>query len=233
MLTLDVLEGLDGLVLHAVVGVPVRGLVHREDQDDAVDDRQGADQVADAPVLIEGGAGCQGDLLLGERAEDAVVSGADRGGDQACDYPASDHEGHAEGHEHAAVLRGDGLGEAGGDDRDAGAYAEAGDEAPDGEDAQRGRERLRQGEQAVEDDGDDQHLLAADAVGHSAADGAAEDHAEQAPRGQRADLGGRLQAERRGEVGVRGVDDHEVITVEDVGQAQKDEHEPGVAVDTE
>ena len=41
----DLLETSDGLVLLIMVGIPVRGLVHRKEQDDAVDNRQGADQI--------------------------------------------------------------------------------------------------------------------------------------------------------------------------------------------
>ena len=235
------LEGLDGLLVLAVVGVPVRGLMHQEDEGDRVQDGQSADHVADAPVLE--GLGAVGDLDgCAPALDDSVIHAADCLSNQTSQNPASDHEGHAEGDEHAAVLGRDGLGEAGGDDGDAGADAEACDQAEGCEEAEALREGLGQGEDAIEEASDDEHLLAAQLVGHDAAASAAENHAEEAPRGQGAESGGvdhcgtRApvdQTEGGCQVGVGGVDDHEVIAVEDVGQAEQDEHQPGVAVDTE
>ena len=115
---------------------------------------------------------------------------------------------------------------------DAGANAKAGDQTERCEERNAHRERLRQGEDAVEQACDDEHLLTTDLVGEDTAACATKNHAEQAPRGQRAHCCA-LDTEGSGEVGVGGVDDHEIIAIEDVGQAKQNEHQPGVAVDAE
>ena len=98
------------------------------------------------------------------------------------------------------------------------------------------REGLGQRGQTIEHNRDGEHLLTADGVGHDASDGAAENHAEQAPSGQRAGKCGDglassdlLCKERRCNVSVGGINDHEVIAVEDHGECQEDEHDPRVA----
>ena len=141
---------------------------------------------------------------------------------------------HAAGDEHAALLRGHRLGEHGGDDGDAGAHAEAGDQAERREEGQVVGEGLRQREEAVEHDRHDERLLAPQLVGQDAADGAAEHHAEQAPRGERAHERARVGVvgpEGVGHEQVRRVDDHEVIAVEDHGEAQDHEDDPGMRAD--
>ena len=236
---LDLGEALAGHLLVAGVGVPVRGLVHREDEDDAVDQRDAADQVAQAPVGVHGGGAAIGQGvgdLVGEVAEQRRGRVADRVGDEAGQNPADDHERHAERDEDATLLGGHALGEHRGDHRDAGAHAEAGDQAERGEERQVVRERLRQREQAVEHDGSDQRLLTADLVGHDAADGAAEHHAQQAPRGQRAHERARVRVvgpERMGHEQVGRIDDHEVVAVEDHGKGQQHEHDPRVLADAD
>ena len=231
---LDLGQALAGLVLHAVVGVPVRSLMHREPQDDAVDQRNGADQIAQTPVGVHRGGGAVGEHvgdLLGQTRQQRVSRVADGVGDETGDNPAADHEGLAAGDEHTAVVGRHALGEHRDDRRDAAADAEAGDQAERAEELIGGRERLGQREQAVEDNGDHERLLAADAVGHDAAEGAAEHHAEQAPRGQRAHKRagvGVVRPERVSHEQVRGVDDHEVITVEDHREREQHEHHPRV-----
>ncbi len=173
-----------GLLLLIMVGIPVRRLMHDEEQDDAVHHRQSADEVADAPVLHSRAAVGERDLTVGETRDYRNRVGADRCCNKTSDNPAHDHEGHAEGNEDAALLGRHALGEHRGDDRDAGANAEASDQAECAEECIIGRECLRQREQAIEDDRDGEHLLTADGIGHDAANSTAEHHAEQAPGGQ-------------------------------------------------
>ena len=152
-------------------------------------------------------------------------------GNQAGQNPADHHERHAERDEHTALLGRHAFGEHRGHHRDARSHAEAGDQAEHREEHDVVRERLRQREQAVEYDGDDERLLAAYAVGYDASHSAAEHHAEQAPRGERPHEGARIRVvgpERVSHEQVRRIDDHEVIAVEDHGERQQHEDDPGM-----
>ena len=236
----DLMQTIASLVLHAIVGIPVRGLAHREEQDDAVDDRNSADQVAQTPVLNSGGAVHEGDLGSQEaQTHDRLRSRADRGGDQASENPADDHEGHAERNEDAALLGRHALGEHGGNNRDTRTNTKTSDQTERAEELIARRESLRQREDAVEDNGDGQHLLTTELVGHDATNSTAENHAQQAPGGQRARQGVAVGAsgdsiseERRTNVRVGRVDDHEVVAVEDHCEREKHEHNPSMAGNT-
>ena len=218
-----------------MVSVPVRGLVHRKEQDDAVDNRQGADQIANAPVLDSGCASCERDLTIAEAGDDGVRVRADRSRNETSDNPAHDHEGHAERDEDATLLGRHALGEHGRDDRDARANAKAGDETERAEERVVRRKSLGKGKQTIEDNCDREHLLTADHVGEDTSDGTTKNHAEQAPSSQRAGqsrdglTSSNLSCkERRCDIGVGGIDDHEVVAVENHGERQEDEYDPCV-----
>lgn len=92
---------------------------------------------------------------------------------------------------------------------------------------------MRQGEEAVEHDGDYEHLLSAYAVGEDAADSPADDHAEQTPGGKRPHQGawiGVIRPKRVCDEHVCRVDDHEVVAIENHCKGKQHEHEPGVFV---
>ena len=236
---LQMVESLASLFHATGIGEPVRGLMHEEVKHDSVDDGQSADQVAEAPVGVHGGRGTisveVGDLV-GEAAENRACGVADRVADNASENPASNHARHADRHEDAALLGRNRLREHGGDDGDAGADAETGDQAECCEEHEVIRESLGQGEQTIEDNSDGQHLFTADLVGQDAADCAAENHAEQAPRGERAHESTRVRVvgpERMCNEQVGGVNDHEVVTIENHSEDHEEEHKPRVAVNSQ
>ena len=69
-----------------------------------------------------------------------------------------------------------------------------------------------------------------------AADCAAKDHAEQAPRGERAHESTRVRVigpERMCNEQVGGVNDHEVVTIENHSEDHEEEHKPRVAVNSQ
>ena len=161
---------------------------------------------------------------------------ADGVGHKAGQNPTDHHESHAERDEHAALFGRHALGEHRGHHRDAGSHAEAGDQPEHCKEHDVVRERLRQREQAVEHDRDDERLFAAYPVGYDASHSAAKHHAEQTPRGERSHEGARIRVvgpERVRHEQIRRIDDHEVIAVEDHGERQQDENDPGMRAYTD
>ena len=126
------------------------------------------------------------------------------------------------------------LGEHGRDDRDARANAKAGDETERAEERVVRRKSLGKGKQTIEDNCDREHLLTADHVGEDTST-APQEPCRAGPSSQRAGqsrdglTSSNLSCkERRCDIGVGGIDDHEVVAVENHGERQEDEYDPCV-----
>ena len=161
-----------------------------------------------------------------------MVDTADSVRHETGDNPAHDHESLPSGNEHASMARGHRLRENSDDNGDAGANAESGNKAKHRKERNVHRESLGQGEQAVENDRQRKHLLSADFVREDTAACAADNHAKQAPRGKRAHRSTR-NTKRSRQIRVGGIDNHEVVTVENHCTGEKHENAPRMCIETE
>ena len=110
--TLDDLKYLDRIFLSTDIAQPVRRFQHREVQDNAVNNRNAADKVAQAPVgehrLLKHGTDRirrHVNYFVGELAQERSRGIADRVGNESRDDPAAYHARLPDADEQAAPVR--------------------------------------------------------------------------------------------------------------------------------